>query len=244
MSNWPIEYTPDHADKAIARLTSFYSKAFRLKDLIRLEIKPLQDLEDVAYDLLTQRWIFSAVGTQLDKLGELVGEPRNGRGADVYRDQINVRIGFNLSGGQPEQIINLVSILTNANSVQLREYYPAAVTVRTDGDTIPQRLHKSIRGLVPAGVSLQLISLGVGTAFSFDAGQDTGGFDSAPNWTPPDLYPAFAMGADSFTLSGNFEGFGVDGDTAGGAFWGSDFVEENVTRTNDIGELVAVAIVN
>lgn len=243
MSDWPFELIQDHSGRAIDRLTTLYDEATTLKHVIRLQTDRMQQIENVAYDLLTKRWIATASGEQLDRLGEIVGGPRRGRPDSDYRDQLNVRIGFNMSSGEPESVINLVDVLTNANNVKLKEYYPATISVQTDGDTIPQRLHESIKTVTPAGVALQLISIGEGVPFSFDAGTDTGGFGSAPNWTPPDLYPAFGLGADGYTLDEGYAGFSADGFSEGGVFWGANWGEENVTRQDDPGGLVAVAIV-
>jgi len=243
MSEWPIEQIPDHADQAVDRLTSQYEDATNLKNLIRIYGDRFQGLEDVAYALLTERWLDGASGEQLDHLGDIVGEPRLGRTDTEYRSDIKVRVSLNTSSGEPESAITLVQQLTAATRVKLSEYYPAAVTISTDGTTIPARLHQSVLSVIPAGVKLQMISIGEGIPFSFDSGLNTGGFGAAPNWTLPDLYPAFGFGADGFSLNADYDGFGADGETGGGVFWGADWGEEDVTRPDEPGGLVAVAII-
>jgi len=66
----------DHADLAESRLVTQFKEAVNLIAFIRAMLKGSDDLEAVYTDLLNERWIDTAIGTQLDVLGEIVGIPR------------------------------------------------------------------------------------------------------------------------------------------------------------------------
>ena len=65
----------------------------------------IQDLEDSSFEVLLNRWIDTAVGVQLDGVGAIVGEAREGRGDDEYRLAIKARIQINFSEATPEDIL-------------------------------------------------------------------------------------------------------------------------------------------
>jgi hypothetical protein len=71
----------------------------------------LQELENVFFKLLLLRSLDTATGAQLDGLGLIVGEPRQGRDDVNYRAAISSRILINRSSATVNQILAiLVSI--------------------------------------------------------------------------------------------------------------------------------------
>ena len=66
----------NHRDLAESRLVTQFKEATNLIAYIRALLKGSDDLEDVYNDLINNRWIDTAVGAQLDVLGEIVGIPR------------------------------------------------------------------------------------------------------------------------------------------------------------------------
>jgi hypothetical protein len=82
--------------------------------------------------------VSTAIGVQLDLLGRIVGEPRNGRTDDQYRIWIQAKIRVNRSSGTIEDLIDIFSILTGDQAiVTVVEYYPAKITVKLNGVDIP-----------------------------------------------------------------------------------------------------------
>lgn len=157
MSDWPIQPVSDHGDQAVARLVSQYSEADRLRALIRLWADRVQEAEDAAYTVLTERWVPEAVGVQLDEMGAIVGEPRLGRTDAEYREAIEVRISVNRSGGEPERIIEFLLRIAGADEVLYKEIYPAKVEIFVLGDVSLTQAQR-IRELIPAGVGTIYIS--------------------------------------------------------------------------------------
>ena len=79
-----------------------------------------QSLETVIQDILTARTIDGAVGVQLDDLGSLVGQYREGRTDDRYRIWIKARIIANRSSGSPPDMYAIAStILGSAMPLEL-----------------------------------------------------------------------------------------------------------------------------
>lgn len=231
----------DHAGRALELLPEQFRGKDRLEGMLNALSAEVQSAEDALYELIDQRALANAEGAQLDGIGEIVGEPRNGRPDSAYRIAIRRQIQINVSSGEPEVAIGLAAILTESDDVELIEYHPGAVVIRVSGPELPERLHQAVDLVVPAGVEVQLVSAEGDPAFGFDGGTDIGGFGAATNWTAPDLYPAFGFGADGESLGDDYDGFGADGESGGGALWGADWGEEDTTRSDD-PEGFAVAV--
>lgn len=129
MTDWPVDKIETHREDAIARFTSQYQHAEKLKELAGIFADRVQGMEDAAQQLLQERWVDDAQGRQLDELGLIVGEPRLERSDRVYRDAIRLRIILNSAGGEPESVIQFVDQAFFADRVVLHEIYPAKVEV-------------------------------------------------------------------------------------------------------------------
>lgn len=138
-----------------------------------------QELEDILFDLLTERGISSAIGTQLDRIGEIVGLARAGSQSDTeYRVLLGVQIRKNLSFGEGNTLINVTAALTNSTitNTTLGEYFPAEVEIIFDGDRI-SGLQSIIDSIAMGGVKVSLVEYD-GTPFGFEGDPDVLGFSS------------------------------------------------------------------
>ena len=108
-----------------------------------------QNIQDVLQELLTQRWLSTAVGQQLDNLGQIIGLARkSGQPDDTqtidnvlvigYRQDLQFQIFYNNSNATPEEIIYITKYITQADFVIYNEYYPAAYQVIIDTPLIKQ----------------------------------------------------------------------------------------------------------
>lgn len=157
MSDWPFDQITTHRDDALARFTSQYQHADRLKGLAGVYADRVQSLEDAAYALMTERWIDTAEGQQLDGLGDIVGEDRRGREDEEYRDALITRIFLNSASGEPESVIRAINFLWGAGNVEFEEIYPAKVQVSLFETPASLRQLQGIRGVTPAGVGLRVL---------------------------------------------------------------------------------------
>jgi hypothetical protein len=121
----------------------------------------VQELEDALFQLLMQRDIETAVGVQLNGLGDTVGESRMGKGDDAYRFAIKVRIAKNNMSGTPEQMISFLKLLTGGTLIDYAEIYPAKVSFFvSDGEDVPG-LQDLMQSAAPAGVKVFVDTVGL-----------------------------------------------------------------------------------
>lgn len=123
----------EHVAKGLELLTDRYKGKAVIEALLTSYLNRVQELEDELWNLLwgwVLEWVdpddefnvYNAEGKQLDDLGEIVGEPRDGREDDAYIPAIKLRIRINRSKGQSEDMVQ-ISHLINAAATYL-EYFP------------------------------------------------------------------------------------------------------------------------
>jgi hypothetical protein len=120
-----LAYRADHVSRAVARLIERYRQP-RTSALLASWVAELQAVEDAYWQLYTERHLATASGATLDLLGDIVGQPRDGRDDATYRLWISARVLVQRSSGTTEQIIAIADKLAGGNTVVLREYYPAS----------------------------------------------------------------------------------------------------------------------
>lgn len=118
-----------HAAEARDHLLEQFKKKERIRAVLDAFSVQIQDLERVFFDLLENRWIDTATGAQLDGLGAIVGEPRQGRNDEDYRLAIRARVLINKSSGTVPELLAILSLLLPGGAFQLIEYFPAAFVV-------------------------------------------------------------------------------------------------------------------
>ena len=100
----------DHTTKLDNILYQF-KDSYILNSLTESFLLEANELEDLSESLLLQRSVDTAIGVQLDQVGLLVGEIRNGRDDNSYRQAIKLRIAINTSRGTVEDIIQVINLL-------------------------------------------------------------------------------------------------------------------------------------
>jgi hypothetical protein len=143
----------DYVTIGQGRLTNQFSDKPLIRGVVNAMLSPLTDVENLADQVQTQRWIDTAIGVQLDGCGYIVGEPRIGRNDDDYRTAILFRIFVNTSNATPEDLIKGLRLLTTPDDIQYIEQYPATAILFTDGPTIPAGIQPIIQSLAPAAIS-------------------------------------------------------------------------------------------
>lgn len=142
----------DYAAIAVPRLTGQFENSPKLKALMAAIVGPLTTLETDADALIAERWIDTAVGKQLDGCGYIVGEYRQGRGDDAYRDAIKFRVFVNISKGTPTDLIRGLKFLTDPTDCQYLEAYPATALLFTNGFFVDYKIQAAMRDLSPASI--------------------------------------------------------------------------------------------
>lgn len=140
----------DHRALAISRLTTQFRESPNLISYIETLLVEAQRVEDLFHEVVTSRYLDTAIGAQLDILGLLVGQLRvfidDGMGGtvqltdDEYRAFIRARIATNNSINTPEAVISTLDFLFDGAAVIYDEtvagYTIAIGKVLTDADRL------------------------------------------------------------------------------------------------------------
>ncbi len=103
----------DHSDQAVARLHTIHKAKANIEALVRMLVDPIQTIEDTLWQLLTERLIDTAIGEQLNVLGRIVGQTRDGLSDSDYRRHIRARISVNKSKGLWTDLIAVARLIIN-----------------------------------------------------------------------------------------------------------------------------------
>lgn len=144
----------DHVAVAKALLIEQFKPRVNINKMVEVMATRVQGIENVASDLLTRRSIETAEGAQLDIIGEIVGQNREGRTDEEYRAAIKTRIQLNTSSGEPETLISALRFLSDPTDASYLEAYPGAVRLWTNGPSPPDNLGARMQAFAPAGVSV------------------------------------------------------------------------------------------
>lgn len=142
----------------------------------------VQDIEDATWTLFGRLDIDNSEGVQLDGIGLIIGEARQGKSDANYRIYIKAKIGVNTSEGDIEKLLSVWSIITQDANVQLYELFPAAIvlyaTVALPSDAFAQTVLGLLQAVAGAGISVDYLEIyDPDEAFGFDdSGPDTRGF--------------------------------------------------------------------
>jgi len=141
--------------------------AIRLNRVLSIFSEQIQEIEDALDDLENSVYLGSAVGTQLDGIGEIVNEPRLGRTDVDYTAAIRIRILINESSGEIPIILTALNFMTEATDVSLAEHV-AAISLHAYGVTsVPSDLAEQIKRVMAGGIGLVDITYTYGIPFGF-----------------------------------------------------------------------------
>jgi len=164
----------NHEAEALANLLSQFKDKDVLEKLIKIYVRQIQEIEDMFYALKVERWLDDATGVQLDNLGTIVNEARQGRVDDDYTDALRVRILINISQGTHQDILGVIQGIVGQLSINVYDQYPAGFTASIVDpidllEVNVQNLCTFIENAKLAGVRFNLEYHSVGN-FVFDSG--------------------------------------------------------------------------
>ena len=111
-----LELEREHIEQALERLLEQYKGKPRIETLLGIYVDQLQEVEEAFWQLLVERWVDNALGAQLDILGAIVGQKRDGRAEEPFRAMVRARILANRSRGTAEDLIAIVVALLDATA--------------------------------------------------------------------------------------------------------------------------------
>lgn len=172
----------DSFQRALALLASQFRGEKRNGELTNFQkviqalVAPAQELQDVTWELKTERWLSTAIGDQLNEIGIILGLPRILNESDEdYRERLQFQIYINISGATPEDSIRTLAFLTRGTNIGYHEVYPASYQMETNGlkfPTPPNQLNDALFSVSPAGVNYVPIVATYNVPISFELGND------------------------------------------------------------------------
>ncbi len=158
-----------HVDDAIDRLNAYLKDSTEFKKLLSVYPDRMQDLEDVAFDLLDKRNFEDGFGEQLDVLGRHVGEKRKGRSDADYVPALAVRILINTTHGDKARLRSVAKLRAGADRVTFTDIFPAKIIITIIGGIIanPSELVTDLEDTALGGVGLFIIAALQDPPFAF-----------------------------------------------------------------------------
>lgn len=118
----------DHVTEGQALLIEHFKNSTNLKAVLAAYLAQVQELEAMMFDLLEDRNLDTAVGSQLDVIGEILGLDRNGLSDSDYRSYLRARIVLNFGSGTIEDVrdvIQLVTVTSGTVTIDISESFPS-----------------------------------------------------------------------------------------------------------------------
>ncbi|MFZ5440449.1 MAG: hypothetical protein ACOZQL_10595 [Myxococcota bacterium] len=122
----------DYGERAVAKLLAQYRDKPKLAGLVRELAERAQEIEGALFDAIKAWEVANASGAWLERLGEIVGEPRGGALDTEYRAFIAARIAANRSTGTVEDLLAVLKAWAGGTlpAHTLKQYFPAAVEMK------------------------------------------------------------------------------------------------------------------
>lgn len=183
----------DQVDQALALLLTQFKSKEAIEQWLASYVVQVQEIEAALFQLYANRAIETAVGVQLDGVGQIVGLLRDGRTDADYRERLRIQILINLSSGTIEDVLGIFDRLLT--SVVVMTEYPEAAFMLEVVDPIAN-------GLELVAILEQIKAAAVGTllVWADSTTGETQWFSFGPN---PDLYgQSFGFDNGGFVRAG------------------------------------------
>lgn len=161
--------------EAQGKLIDQFKNHTNIDALVKALAQQSQELEAAAFEVLLNTLLDTAVGVQLDGLGDIIGVERGGLSDADYRVRLRAQILLNKSSGTIPEIVTIGEALTITN-FELSEVFPAKIEIEVsdlllNGAVIANTLSRAKAG----GVGFYMTWFEDSNYFEFDTvGQ---GFD-------------------------------------------------------------------
>jgi len=167
----------DHQAIACSRLVEQYRESVTVNALVALATAENQALENTLwadYGITLP----TAVGEQLDLLGSLVGQAREGMDDATYRLWIAARVLLNRSSGTGPQILAIMRcVVPSSATLTLIPYYPKAFTLKVGGAAVDAGILSELLSAATEATTngyLETLATPGAQAFSFAGGGGLG----------------------------------------------------------------------
>ena len=121
--------------------------------LAQYDDEQLEELDKNIRSMSSQFDIDNATGAELDRIGKILGEERNGNTDKIYRIYLKLRTMLNTADGTVEDIIKFVKFFFSSEVVHLVPNYPAGLRILHDGFNDTVDFNRIIKQIVGAGIA-------------------------------------------------------------------------------------------
>lgn len=174
-----------HLDRMQARLPSHMDGGAKFLSLLGIIAGQYQEIEAAFTALLDERSMSTAVGSQLDGIGQIVNLPRLFMQSDSdYRLALSSYVLSLTKSGTPEDVISAYLSITGAPAVTYGEIYPATFTlsgiptVDLSDPAVAAAINATISKAKPAGVNGLITALG---GFDLSQASEADGSGNGPS---------------------------------------------------------------
>ncbi len=123
----------DHVARGLSRLPEQFRDSENLKHLIQIFLEEIQELEDSISELQRQLNVDSAVGVQLDGLGEDAGVKRPYGMSDLnFRKIVKLKRLANTSDGTHSDVATVIKTACETQGITITPEYPAGFLFVSD----------------------------------------------------------------------------------------------------------------
>jgi hypothetical protein len=148
----------DHVTAGLALLITQYKDKPNLAAVISSYLTQAQEIEDMLFDILAiieSPW--TQVGEQLDLIGRVVGQAREGRSDADYVPWLQARLLVNRSSGVSSDFFSVAALVAPAATRAYSEWFPAAFLFELHPLTDAALIAQILGEMRPAGVNGQLL---------------------------------------------------------------------------------------
>ena len=143
----------DHVEAGLSLLPSQWEDKPVIKGVLAAWLKPLNTIETQALGVRDGFNVNTAIGAQLDIIGQYFNEARAGRTDEDYRNAILSIIASSNGSGTPPQLQSLYQTLTLSESVKLWEHYPLSISLlATGGKDVSVKMYDYMKDASAAAV--------------------------------------------------------------------------------------------
>lgn len=133
-----------------------YKDSSNLNKLLEVLSTPFDDLVAVFASLKNILNLELAEGSQLDLIGQIIEEKRNGRSDSDYLKGIKFKTFKNTSKGFVDDVVKTLTLITSATKVIYSDNPPASYTIYTNGIDLNDDIKFLIDKITAAGISLTI----------------------------------------------------------------------------------------
>lgn len=147
----------DLVEAGLELLPHQFRNKLNVESLLSSFTSELDQINNDIFTLVDNFNVDDATGIYLDYIGKVVGEIRNGDNDDDFRKRIEIRILINNSEGTPNDILEILSELTETNKVKIWEHFPCSSIFYTNGNNGNSETLNALLKSAPATSEISLL---------------------------------------------------------------------------------------